>query len=487
MTLTVVVGSSGSGKTTYLEDVHKLHNCCYVRQYHTLRPYIPVKKIPNFDPTQLPYWKLYSEKMLRVDGNDKKNVSHNPNVKIGGTMGGEFTAGLSGGQRKMMIFELVRQRTSAQQDLLIVLDEPFAGVTDDFVPFIVERLDEMRKKHNILLVTNDHVATLTEMADSTITVSAIDRSKILLNGVQYDRELALHAIAKGGGFKHTVGSQDLWFFFSTELFTSPHVGGSLGFTFFAMALFLLSYWDSKPGSEALVIVAIQIISFFAINPFLISLADWRNIISEEADALMHSSIETNKALKSGVTLLLLLIINVISFGCLVGCLDTPATNSASMWVSMLFDSASLTLPFICFGLYSRLPLQIVQVLASLPFLFMIFFSTTFSPGAGVDGVKALRYLFARFYLWCQVPVVSLSMDGCPKQSHLVGYTVLTGCLGLILFLIFQLVRVQIVRRQRAVSAKSKLQEVSARPEFSVIQEELYKNQLLVPTTVKAEP
>ena len=63
-----------------------------------------------------------------------------------------------------------------------------------------------------------------------------------------------------------------------------------------------------------------------------------------------------------------------------------------MWVSMLFDSASLTLPFICFGLYSRLPLQIVQILASLPFLFMIFFSTTFSPGSGVAGVKALRYL-----------------------------------------------------------------------------------------------
>ena len=28
------------------------------------------------------------------------------------------------------------------------------------------------------LVTNDHVATLTKMADSTITVSAIDRSKV---------------------------------------------------------------------------------------------------------------------------------------------------------------------------------------------------------------------------------------------------------------------------------------------------------------------
>jgi len=110
MTLTVVVGSSGSGKTTFLNNVHELHKCTYIRQYHTLRPYIPVRKIPDFDPTQLPYWSLYSQKTLK--GSDAKNVSYNPDVKIGGTMAGEFVAGLSGGQRKMMLFELVRQRTS---------------------------------------------------------------------------------------------------------------------------------------------------------------------------------------------------------------------------------------------------------------------------------------------------------------------------------------------------------------------------------------
>ena len=35
-----------------------------------------------------------------------------------------------------------------------------------------------------------------------------------------------------------------------------------------MALFLMSFWDSS-GPEALVLVAIQIIAFFSINPFLI--------------------------------------------------------------------------------------------------------------------------------------------------------------------------------------------------------------------------
>ena len=90
MTLTVVVGASGSGKTTFLEDVHKLHKCCYVRQYHTVRPYIQVRKIPNFEPSRLPYWDLYANKT--VEGG-AKNASYNPAIKIGGTMAGEFTAG----------------------------------------------------------------------------------------------------------------------------------------------------------------------------------------------------------------------------------------------------------------------------------------------------------------------------------------------------------------------------------------------------------
>ena len=63
-------GSSGSGKTTFLNHVHELHKCTYIRQYHTLRPYIPVRKIPDFDPTQLPYWSLYSQKTL--EGSDAK-------------------------------------------------------------------------------------------------------------------------------------------------------------------------------------------------------------------------------------------------------------------------------------------------------------------------------------------------------------------------------------------------------------------------------
>ena len=95
----------------------------YVRQYHNLRPYIQVNRIPNFDPTMLPFWKLYTE---------ESSDSYNPNILIGGTMAGQFTAGLSGGQRKLLLFELIKQRTCKEgsKDLLIALDEPFAGVTD---------------------------------------------------------------------------------------------------------------------------------------------------------------------------------------------------------------------------------------------------------------------------------------------------------------------------------------------------------------------
>jgi ABC-type nitrate/sulfonate/bicarbonate transport system ATPase subunit len=110
-----VVGSSGSGKTTFLNDVYTTHKCVYIRQYHHLRPYITVSQIPSFDPTQLPFWDIYKH--------ERKDKS----IQVGGTMAGKFYAGLSGGQRKMLLFELIYQRTKDQEGLLLVLDEPFAG------------------------------------------------------------------------------------------------------------------------------------------------------------------------------------------------------------------------------------------------------------------------------------------------------------------------------------------------------------------------
>ena len=127
--------------------------------------------------------------------------------------------------------------------------------------------------------------------------------------------------------------------------------------------------------------------------------------------------------------------------------------SGKYFVHMLFDSASLTFPFICVGLYTDLPLQVVQIIASLPFLCMIFFSTTFSPGAGLDGVKFLRFLFARFYFWCDLPAFQDLMEDCPDEGMLVPYSVMSGCLGLFLFLCLQVVLT--FKAKRAVSVGDK--------------------------------
>lgn len=253
-----------AGKTTFLNDVHKSHKCTYIRQYHNLRPYIAVSAIPNFDPTKLPFWDIYVK--------EKKDKT----IIVGGTIAGQFMAGLSGGQRKLLLFELIFQRTAAQDNLLIVLDEPFAGVTDDFVPFIVDRLNEMRKKHNILLVTNDHVETLTRMADNTVTVSAIDRSKVKINTrMAVDRELALLAMSIGDDYKRSTNDKDLDFFRMVEFSKYGGIPSVAGFAVFAFSLFLLMFWDSKPGSEALVLIAAGLVTFLTINPYLLQLCDWR--------------------------------------------------------------------------------------------------------------------------------------------------------------------------------------------------------------------
>ena len=382
-TLTVVVGASGSGKTTFLNDVHKMHKCTYIRQYHNLRPYILVSKIPNFDASKLPYWDLYT------------NV---PDIRIGGTMAGEFTAGLSGGQRKLLLFELIRQRTADSKGLLIVLDEPFAGVTDDFVPWITEQLRQMRQKHNLLLVTNDHVKVLRAMADNLITVSATDRTAVDVNGKTVGRDLGLLAVASGEEFKSASNSSDVAFFFNSEVYSSGQLKAIFGFTFFCMALFLACFWNSKKGSEPLVLMGIQIISYFCVNPYLASLVDWRIYMLEEADALMHSSASANKAMKTSLTLTLILVVSLFAYGIVQCVIDT--LSGFKFLIGMVFDTLSLILPLICLGLYSPLSFQAVQVLGSFPFLMMLFMSTTQSPGAGVEGVKGLRFLFVRFYLWC---------------------------------------------------------------------------------------
>jgi ABC-type lipoprotein export system ATPase subunit len=460
MTLTVVVGSSGSGKTTFLNDVHKRHKCTYIRQYHLIRPYITVSKIPNFDPTALPYWEIYQNEG-KADG-----------IQVGGTMAGEFTAGLSGGQRKLLLFELIVQRTKTQSELLIVLDEPFAGVTDDFVPFIVGRLNEMRKNHNILLVTNDHVQTLTTMSDNTITVSAIDRTKVKINVLEepVDRELTILALAVGDEYVYETSNADMKFFFDVEVKSNQALLGIAAFTIFSYSLFLATFWDSSENNAASVVIAGSIVAYFCINPYLLSLVDWRNAMSEEAEALLHSSKRMNKISKSILTLSLILVISLVEWGCINAC--TSGLEDVEYWIGILFDSASVTIPLILLGVFSKLPFQAVQILGSLPFLLMIFLSTTFSPGAGVPVIKELRYLFARFYLWCILPEVMDQMEDCPPDDLNTLYLILSSFTFMFFFLTAK--GLQACRKKAAESKdEDKKKEILGKEETKQLQVELY--------------
>jgi energy-coupling factor transporter ATP-binding protein EcfA2 len=172
-----------------------------------MRPYISIAKIPNFDPKNLPYWDIY----------EKEGKAST--IQAGGTMAGEYTAGLCGGQRKLLLFELIRQRVQNEKNLLIVLDEPFAGVTDDFVPFIVDQLEKLRQSHNIVLVTNDHIETLTNRADNTITVSAIDRTTVKINHHEkIDRQKAIVALSVGDNYVYDASTADLKFFMAVEVY-----------------------------------------------------------------------------------------------------------------------------------------------------------------------------------------------------------------------------------------------------------------------------
>merc|ERR1712205_237384 len=147
-------------------------------------------------------------------------------------------------------------------------------------------------------------------------------------------------------------------------------------------------------------------------------------MEEEAEALLHSSKSMNRILKTCLTLFLLVIITCIQFGCLEVVIGTM--SSYEFFFGILFDNLSLLVAMIILGLYTSLPDQAVQILGAMPFLLMIFFSTTFSPGAGVKGIKELRYLFSRYYLWCMLPD-QMGMEGCPESNTLL-YLVLSSLL-----------------------------------------------------------
>jgi ABC-type Mn2+/Zn2+ transport system ATPase subunit len=91
------------------------------------------------------------------------------------------------------------QQTVSQINLLLVLDEPFVGVKMDLVPFLVDRLNDLRERHYVLIATSDHADTLKSMADNTVLLSAMDRSTVQVNGLtSVARQKAILALCMCG-------------------------------------------------------------------------------------------------------------------------------------------------------------------------------------------------------------------------------------------------------------------------------------------------
>lgn len=196
-------------------------------------------------------------------------------------------------------------------------------------------------------------------------------------------------------------------------------------------------------------------AFFSLQPFLLSQVEWRNNMLEETEALLHSSVQLNRALKVLMCLILIFLLTAVEFGVVNAVIDKLFAE-AKYWVAMLCDSASLTLPLVCLGIYSRLPFQTVQLVGSIPFLGMLFFSTTFSPGAGVPVLKELRYLYPRFYFFCMVPGVQQEMEGCPSDDVIVPYMILSTFTGI--FLLFTVIAFVKLRHHMKEKKRTKTQE-----------------------------
>jgi hypothetical protein len=451
--------SSGSGKTTFLNDVHKAHECIYIRQYHNIRPYITVSKVPNFDPTELPYWSIYQK-----EGKDKR-------IQVGGTMAGEVTNGLSGGQRKLFLFELIYQRTKDETGLLILLDEPFAGVTDDFVPFIIDRLEHMKKMHNVLVVTNDHVAELTNLADTIIRLSAVDRDNVLVNDSKTERQIAIMALSLGDEYTYQATGSDWGFFLDVEIVHNRGIHIAVIYAVLSYALFLATFWNSSQDSASLVLIANELIGYYSVLPFLLSLPDWRHYVDEESEALLHSNKTSSKIWKTYLAMALLFFLALFQYGMVNTVID--GMGSIEYFFGIFFDGATNQFPYIVLGLYSSLPNEQVYALSSMPFLLMIFFSTTFSPGAGLPYLKELRYLFSRFYFWCIVPGIQDEMEDCPanRTVNMVALAI-TGTLVVWLFLAAMLVQ-RLVNKLRRAEQKTRRETISASLAFRSVQLEIY--------------
>ena len=193
---------------------------------------------------------------------------------------------------------------------------------------------------------------------------------------------------------------------------------------------------------------------------------------------MHSSMAMNRLLKTILTLFLLLMITIIQFGCqeaVFGVMTRAEFTRTEFFFGILFDNVFQLIALICLGLYTEMPNQRVQILGQVPFLLSIFFSTSYSPGAGKKGVKELRYLFSTFYLWCMLP--EMGMEGCPAENNTLLYLILSSLIVPVLFLLWKLVQASYANLRQKKAQESLLESMRS-VEFAELQLELFGEKVL---------
>ena len=113
------------------------------------------------------------------------------------------------------------------------------------------------------------------------------------------------------------------------------------FSVITFGLFILTFWNSQPGSEPLIIIASSLVAFFIGNPYIFTMVDWRNYMIEEADALLHSSKTMNKALKLGLALIVQLFISSVQYGVIQAVMVGDSLTSAYIFFGLTFDLSAL--------------------------------------------------------------------------------------------------------------------------------------------------
>lgn len=245
-------------------------------------------------------------------------------------------------------------------------------MTDDFVPFLTDRLKKLSQQHNVLLVTNDHIEALTNMADNIITVSAIDRTVVQINDeAGIDRNKVILALSVGQTFRYEDSNADLSFFWRIEVTRNKSLRQILRFMVIMFALYILTFWDSPLENAALVLIAGGIIGYFCIQPYLVSLVDWRNRLNEEAEALVHASPMRSRILKMLLTLTAIFLISSAEFLAVNAVTGFANFAHIRFYVAMVGELFSLCLPNLFLSLFTTLPFQTVSIFSGLPFLLVI--------------------------------------------------------------------------------------------------------------------